>query len=279
MTKLMVAVLFATYNGGRFLKEQLDSLLAQSYQDFIVYVHDDGSHDDTMEIIEEYMKRYQSKFIYLTDNVTNRGAKESFMWLLDKVQAEYYMFCDQDDVWKKNKIEVSLDKIRELEKLNPGKPAMVHTDLTVVDSNLEVLYDSFWQWKKYNVDLNRNFNYSCIHGNVFTGCTMIINDFCKRKALPFSQNVNMHDHWLGLVACKNGCVDNIKSSTILYRQHENNVCSAWSRDKREYGVFKRMLTSYHNIRPLLKELEYGSFGKYLYYKIRYRLHILLLKVS
>lgn len=94
-----------TYNGERFLKEQLDSLFCQSFDDFIIYVHDDGSKDKTLEILNSYINQYPQKIVLMDDPIKHRGAGSSFMWLLENVESQYYMFCDQDDVWLPSKIE------------------------------------------------------------------------------------------------------------------------------------------------------------------------------
>ena len=118
----LVAILLATYNGEKFLVEQLDSLMSQSFKDFNVYVHDDGSTDSTCQILDQFCSRYDNIFL-LDDPQNNRGAKGSFEWLLENVESNYYMFCDQDDFWLKDKVTNTLTKLREIEIGN--KPAVL----------------------------------------------------------------------------------------------------------------------------------------------------------
>ena len=265
-----IAILMATYNGEKYIREQLDSLLGQSYRNFKIYVRDDGSADETVEIIREYQSRYPDFIVLVTDNTLHRGARDSFMYLLSQVKARYYMFCDQDDVWLKDKIAVSFAKLRELEGKSPEKPIMVHTDLRVVDEDLKMIYNSLWRWAGFNVDLNKHFNYTVI-GNVFTGCTMIFNRIARDIALPIHPKSSMHDEWIGLLVAKNGVVDNIKEQTILYRQHGKNVCSIG--EKKDFSKqrfsFKSLYQWYYKQKELLDFLHYGSVYKAVFFKLLY----------
>lgn len=226
--KVKIAILLASYNGEKFISEQIDSLFSQTVQDFKIYVRDDGSSDSTIEIIHHYEQKYPDRISMIQDETLHRGARDSFMWLLQNVEAEYYMFCDQDDVWLPFKIEHTFDKLKKLECLHPHKAIMVHTDLRIVDAALNTIHPSFWNWGKFNVDLNRKFCYAAL-GNAFTGCTMMFNALTKNFVFPINENVKLHDEWIGLAVVKNGVVDNLKEQTILYRQHGNNVCSAGGR--------------------------------------------------
>ena len=103
---MSIAVLMATYNGETYLEAQIESLLKQTYRDFIVYAHDDGSKDKTMQVLEKYVEQYPDKFRLLR-YAALKSAKKNFFSLLKKVEADYYMFCDQDDIWLPEKIENS----------------------------------------------------------------------------------------------------------------------------------------------------------------------------
>lgn len=265
-----IAILLATYNGEKYISEQLDSLLKQSYSNFMIVIRDDGSNDSTLKIINEYIKRYPNKISLLHDDCPHRGAKNGFLHLLEKVNANYYMFCDQDDVWLPDKVELSILKLKELESIHPGKAVMVHTDLAIVNKNLEPIYNSLWDWAGFNVDLNRKFNYA-VMGNVFTGCTMIFNSIAKSIIFPVHPKSSMHDEWIGLVIAKYGIIDNIKKQTILYRQHGKNVCSTG--EKKDFSKqrfsFKILYQWYYDNIELLTFLNYGSVFKAIFYKILY----------
>ena len=101
----MIAILMSTYNGERYLREQIDSLLNQTYKDWKLYIRDDGSTDETISIIESYVNDYPDLIVLLKDDLGNLGSARSFMRILSVVDADYYMFCDQDDVWLPNKVK------------------------------------------------------------------------------------------------------------------------------------------------------------------------------
>lgn len=270
--KNKIAILLATYNGEKFIQEQLDSLFSQTFQDFKIFVRDDGSTDNTIRIIQESVQKYPNRIMIMHDETPHRGAKDSFLWLLEHVNAKYYMFCDQDDVWLPFKIEHTLSRMEAVETKNPQKAIMIHTDLRIVDANLNVIKPSFWNWGKFNVDLNKRFNFAAL-GNVFTGCTMMINNKVKDFVFPVNTLVKLHDEWIGLAVTKYGKVENLKEQTILYRQHGNNVCSAG--EEKEFNLKRYTNFSfnewYSNRRPILDSVDYGPKAKAFVFKTIYSL--------
>lgn len=265
-----IAILLATYNGERFIEEQLDSLFSQSCQDFRIFVRDDGSTDNTVKIVEAYVQKYPDRIIIMNDKILHRGARDSFLWLLEHVNAVYYMFCDQDDIWLPFKVEHTLSRMEEIETKYHDKAIMIHTDLQIVDAKLNLINQSFWNWGKFNVDLNKYFNFGAL-GNVFTGCTMMINNRVKDFTYPVNSNVKLHDEWIGLVVTKYGKVENLKEQTILYRQHGNNVCSAG--EEKEFNIKRYTNFSfnewYSNRKPILDSVDYGSKYKAFIFKTLY----------
>ncbi|MBR4154305.1 MAG: glycosyltransferase [Paludibacteraceae bacterium] len=107
-----VAILMATYNGAKYLREQIDSLFVQTYRDWTLYIQDDGSKDATLDIIKEYS---DERIVLVDVGLTRQGAGMNFMSLLNMVESEYYMFCDQDDVWFEDKMEKELARMKEIE--------------------------------------------------------------------------------------------------------------------------------------------------------------------
>lgn len=142
---MRVAILLATYNSGKRLRFQLDSLFLQTYKDWILYVHDDGSLDDTLDILAEYANRYKGQLRVMEDEIKGRGAKNSFFWLLDNVVADYYMFCDHDDIWLPNKIKLSLNALLDIEKEKGNLPICIFSDLALVDGDYNVYNASMWK--------------------------------------------------------------------------------------------------------------------------------------
>ncbi len=217
----MITILLSTYNGEKYLKEQIDSLFNQTYQDISIIVRDDGSSDNTLEILNDYK-------LVLLKSSGNIGVKKSFSLLLEYAMqnknSKYFMFCDQDDVWKKDKVEKTLLKMQDMERVYQNNPLLVHTDLKVVDDKLTIINNSFWEHEYIMPQLN-NLN-RLLMQNTITGCTMMINKELANLALPVPTESIMHDWWIGLVASKFGKIGVIEKSLIQYRQHSTNSIGA-----------------------------------------------------
>ena len=183
----MIAILMSTYNGERYLREQIDSLLNQTYKDWKLYIRDDGSTDGTISIIESYMNDYPDLIILLKDDLGNLGSGRSFMRILSVVDADYYMFCDQDDVWLPNKVIDTINVMRPLDVEYENLPICVFTDLSMCDNKLNIIQDYLVRYLGREPDrINRNSFYRTFvfHSPVF-GCTMMINQIAKTLSLPF----------------------------------------------------------------------------------------------
>lgn len=213
-----IVILLSTWNGDKYLQEQLDSLNSQTYTNFEIIARDDGSSDHTVDIL-----RFNNN-IKIMESEENLGAKRSFAKLLEYAlkhsDANYFMFCDQDDVWHHNKIEKTLSQMKKLEKRYPTLPLLIHTDLQVVDEDLNVIHDSMWEYEKIDPSLN-TLN-RLLMQNTITGCTVMINRNLAEKSTPISNECIMHDWWVGLVATSFGKIAYLNEPSILYRQHANN---------------------------------------------------------
>jgi glycosyltransferase involved in cell wall biosynthesis len=214
----------STYNGEKYIKEQIESILNQTYKDWRLLIRDDGSSDKTLEIIKNYSNEFPSKIYILMDNVAHLGPSNSFMRLLNYSTTDYVMFCDQDDIWLPRKIEITLDKMQDLEKLYPDKPILVHSNLKVVDAYLQIIDKSFWKYQKLNPNLKR-LNNLLIQNNV-TGCSIMINRKLKDLLKTVPYNAIMHDWWLALTASAFGVIDYIDEPLLFYRQHGKNDTGA-----------------------------------------------------
>lgn len=254
MKKGRIAVLLATYNGEKYLPELLESLIGQSFKEFCCFIHDDGSKDRTIEILENFCIQYPQKFVMVEGESTG-GAKANFMYLMEQVQADYYMFCDQDDMWLPEKVELSYNLIK---KQKADIPTVVYTDLKIVNSELDLIDSSYYHYTGKNP--NKNSLIDLLKCNVTVGCTMMINRVLRDKALQVSNldNIFMHDWWISLIATVSGQLIFLNKQTILYRQHGDNSVGAIKKKKfiekaAQYIHYKQMIEKkkYYVQRPIL----------------------------
>lgn len=227
----MIAILLATYNSEKYIRAQIESLLNQSIVDWRLYIRDDCSTDNTCQIIHEYHFKFPNKIFVIDNQRKSLGAYLNFVSILKEIEADYYMFCDHDDVWLPEKIEVSMNRMKEEEKT--GVPVIVHTDMKVVDQDLNVISNSFWAYS--NLLPEHTSFLEMVLCNSANGCTMLFNQAAKEVALPNIKFATMHDMLLNQsVAANNGVITAIKKPTVLYRQHVDNVVGAHRRDWRYY---------------------------------------------
>jgi glycosyltransferase involved in cell wall biosynthesis len=263
----------ATYNGEKFLNQQIDSICNQTNKDWTLYIRDDGSVDSSLSIIKTYQNKYTNIFL-LEDNQLHRGAKDSFIWLLENVESEYYMFCDQDDVWLNFKIDVSFLELVLLEDKNRYIPSLVFTDLFVVDSSLNIISNSMWEYTQ--LDKITNFMYLLVTPLV-TGCTTIFNNSAKLSALKFKSNAIMHDSMLALsVYANGGKLKAIFNSSILYRQHDKNTLGISKYNKsliaRLYNLKYYIRINYRYFKQA-HSITNVSLTKYIFLKLKLALYI------
>jgi glycosyltransferase involved in cell wall biosynthesis len=224
-----VAILMSTYNGEKYLERQIESILSQTYKKINLLIRDDGSNDNTILIINKYLKAYPECIFYLHDDFGNLGSTKSFFQLLSNVKEySYYMFADQDDIWFENKVDIFIDRITKCELLY-GKPnaIMIFGNMSVVDHNLSIIDHNFWHFQKLNPELIFNWK-KVLSQNVVTGCSMIIN-LSAINILRNVPNIKMiHDHFIAIKIAKYGIVDFIHEPTMFYVQHVSNVVGASS---------------------------------------------------
>ena len=215
----MIDILMSTYNGARFLTEQIDSILGSSFADFRLMIRDDGSVDDTPALLAEYASA-DGRISVVSDTLGNLGPAGNFMRLLELADAPYFMFADQDDVWLPDKIEATFHRLQQDQ--TPGRPHLVFTDLKVVDQALNAIADSFWSYQRLDPHITRDWR-DLLAQNVVTGCTLIGNAAARDAALPFALPEMMHDHWVAVNAARRGSISYISEPTVLYRQHGENA--------------------------------------------------------
>lgn len=228
MKEPKVGILMATYNGENFVADQIESILEQTYKNWILIIHDDGSNDKTIDIVKEYKNKYHKNMILIDDGIRCGGAKENFNHLLrithDRYDFDYIMFSDQDDIWFPFKVKKTLDRMIDVESNHANKPVCVYTDLMVVDEYLAIISNSFWDYQKiypYNNTLNR-----LITQNVVTGCTIMLNKIAVKLVYEIPIEAVLHDWWIALVISAFGELYPLHEATLLYRQHRCNVAGA-----------------------------------------------------
>ena len=221
-----VQVLLGTYNGSQFLREQIESILSQTYEPLKILARDDGSTDGTRATLEEYAMRFPERFRLLADANPSGSAKFNFMELLRVADAPYLAFADQDDVWLPEKIADAIAAMHGLEyEHGTDAPLLVFTDLRVVNDGLKTLNPSFWASQHIRPEHIHSLR-RLVMQNVVTGCTMVFNQALREASLPMPGGVFMHDWWMALVACTLGHAMYLADAKILYRQHGGNVLGA-----------------------------------------------------
>ena len=217
-----IAILLASCNGEKFIAEQIESLLKQTETGWELFVHDDGSTDRTPEILRRFEARVPDR-IHVLDGPPCGGAKDNFLWMMRDVRAPYVMFCDQDDVWLPEKVELTLGEMKRLEVKHGGeKPLLVFTDLRVTDERLNPIAERLSAYQK--LDSGRIKPQELMIQNVVTGCTVMLNRALAALAIrpESTAGIIMHDWWCALIGASFGAVSYVDRALVLYRQHGGN---------------------------------------------------------
>ena len=207
----------ATYNGEKYLVEQLDSIINQTYRNWNLLIRDDNSTDKTLEIIQNYHKK-DKRIKILKDNKGNLGIVRNFEELLKSSESEFIMFSDQADIWVENKLDMYLKMIEKIK----NKGFMIHSDAILFDKNKSnILKDTFISKKAINKGLeNVFFNY------FVQGATILISKEIKNFILPFPKEVYLHDRYIHLISELFFERIFVNKALIYYRQHGDNQIGA-----------------------------------------------------
>jgi glycosyltransferase involved in cell wall biosynthesis len=215
--KPTISILMSTYNGELYLHKQIESILNQTVSNFSLIIRDDGSKDQTKEIIKSYTDS-RIKILEFGDNI---GIVRSFSKLLESQESDYFFFCDQDDIWNSTKIDDQIKLLRQMEEsIGKNKPCMTFSDLSIIDSNDKPINESLWKYGKINPSRN-SINYLLVQP-IVTGCAMAGNKSLSSLMRPIPVGVFMHDWWASIVASYFGAILPYEKSTIQYRVHFNN---------------------------------------------------------
>lgn len=209
----MISVCITTYNGEKFLKQQIDSIIIQLEKDDEIIVSDDGSSDSTLQIIQDYNDKRIKLFHHSPQNSKYRFSftTNNFENALKHAKGEYIFLADQDDIWKDDKVEKCLNLLKK------GYNLILH-DCDIINENNNKMGDSYFEINKSQKGILKN-----LSNNSYLGCCMVIDRKYLHKALPFPKTPVPHDIWIGLIYEKFGEVIFIDQKLISYRRHGGNV--------------------------------------------------------
>lgn len=227
MSGHLVDVLMATYNGARYVEEQIASLAAQDCRDWHLLMRDDGSSDDTPAIARRCAEFHGIAFTVIEDGRRGLGACGAFAALLEASKAPYFACCDQDDVWLSSRLRLTLEAVQRAETAS-GKtaPCLAFCDLVPVDSDLRPLASSFRDYAGMRIPSGRDAWQHLMIENCVTGCASLGNAALRSAASPIPGQAMMHDWWLALVAATQGVMVDVPDRLVLYRQHGGNALGA-----------------------------------------------------
>ena len=246
-----VDILVATCNGEKYVKEQIDSILNQTYENIRVIVSDDRSDDSTPKILKEIAK--SDKRVILNLQKERLGVINNFEFLLKQVKSNFYMFSDQDDFWLPNKVE------KMMERQKQENADLVFGDLEVVNENLETMYPSYGDYMLLNRKIKKcinsyeyNYLYNCVTGCTILGKTSMLD---KILPLPNTSKYVLHDHWIGIITGIYGKVAYVEETYIKYRQHGNNQVGT---DK-----ISHKFTKFSDVRELFLKIKIEIFQTFV----------------
>lgn len=225
-----IEILMATYNGEKYIKEQIDSIINQTYKNWKLLIRDDNSKDKTTKILKKYEKK-DARIELIKDNKGNLGFVKNFEELIKNSKEKYIMFSDQDDYWLENKLEVYIDKLNKLSKDELEKSLLIHSNSFVCDEKLRIIKEKFIN-SKIALRYGRN---SYFFTYMVQGSTVLINRKLIDIGLPFLKNVTLHDRYFHLLSEFFGKRIFIDESLMKYRQHSDNKIGAKS------NIIKKML--------------------------------------
>lgn len=213
----MVSVVMATYNGARYVGEQIESVLSQTYHDFELVICDDCSTDNTLEILYRYAEK--DKRIRVIQNRGNMGFKYNFQHAIECCSpTEYIALCDQDDIWTEDHLQHLIDII--------GDKSLACANSIITDQNLKPTGQTLAQQQSFDsvpCDDMLKSQTILLWRNPYQGSTMLVRRTLMDKALPFPDGVDFHDSWLAILACFAGGIVYSPHPVSLYRMHGNNA--------------------------------------------------------
>lgn len=239
MENKKIDILMATYNGEKYLAEQIDSIICQTYKNWNLLIRDDGSSDNTFKILKEYEKK-DDRIKIIKDKKGNLGIAKNFEELLKISSSELIMFSDQDDVWKKDKIKIMLKYV--------GNSDLIISDAIVTNEKLECISESLFCLVKSKNGIIKN-----VIKNTYYGCCMLFKRKILEEVLPIPNNKEIgHDLWIGLISEKYYKVKFIDEKLIYFRRHSNNVTTI---NKSKRNIRKKIIGRYIILKELFRRYK------------------------
>lgn len=235
----IISVAMATFNGEKYIGEQLDSILSQLNSDDELIISDDGSLDNTLNIIGDYKKRFPQISLIKGPGL---GVKKNFENAIRNCSGKYIFLSDQDDIWCSNKVS------RVLEEFERNDCSCILHDCLIFDSNSGLsIYDSFFDWRNSKLGIFNN-----VIKNSFIGCCMAFSSEIKELILPIPDDIEMHDQWIGIIGEYYSKVIMIKDKLIRYRRHDNNFSKM-----HHHNIFKMIKNRFILIYRLITRKKRG----------------------
>ena len=256
-----VEILLSTFNGGVYLEEQLKSFEKQTFQDWRLIVRDDGSDDNSIEVIESFAAKYPDRVVFVNIPKKLHGVLGAYAQLMDYSCCDYIFFADQDDVWNVDKLEIMLGYIRNAEKVHGrDKPILVYSDLCVTNESLAEKSGSFF--KIQHLDPLRYLPNNILIQNIVPGCSMAMNKAMIDLCIPVPEEAILHDWWVMLTASVFAEIVYIPEQLMLYRRHISNVTSVGNR----YGIVNIVKKIFKYKRDFVLVLKQAETFRNLNYK-------------
>jgi glycosyltransferase involved in cell wall biosynthesis len=228
----MVSVCIATYNGEKYIKEQLDSILIQLQEEDEIVISDDGSTDSTLKIIEEL----EDKRIFIVKNILKKGVNHNFQNALNNAKGDFVFLADQDDIWLPNKVELCVNELKNYD--------LVVSNCYVLDNSNEIVQNSYFVAANSGKGFLKNF-----YKSSYLGCCLAFRKAILKEVLPMPDNLLFfHDWWFGFISELCYTVKFIETPCMYYRRHSETNSNTLS---------KSHLSLYQKIRYRFQLLYYG----------------------
>ncbi|MGB7816541.1 MAG: glycosyltransferase [Methylotenera sp.] len=254
-----IAIILSTYNGEKYIAEQLNAIQGQTHTNWCCYIRDDGSKDSSPAILEKYIA-HDKRFTLAGDIKGNMGLNASHYYLISLTTENYIAMCDQDDVWNSDKLELTLKKLKEIETTTKI-PALVHTDSIVVDSQLNVINDYFIGKRGKVSGLN-----GILFANSAQGGSIMINGSLRQIAINIPPKLP-YDYHLAIIAELTGARAFIPQTLLKYRQHSTSSIatsnSNQSTTTKKTGVTPSLLISLGNYKHIANDFSKLAVPKHI----------------